>query len=151
MRFSFWRWTKFSVVGAIGMAVHLGLLALLVKVFGVHYLLATAISVETAVLHNFVWHCHWTWADRPVVGLAAVAATLLRFDLSNGFVSIAGNLFFMQLFAGEMGIDPLIASLLSIPPCAVINFLVSDRWVFLDPGAGLCFAGRRKTESETSD
>lgn len=151
MHFSFWRWTKFSVVGAIGMVVHLGLLALFVKVLGMHYLLATAVSVETAVLHNFFWHCHWTWADRPVAGLTAVAATLLRFHLGNGFVSIAGNLFFMQLFAGGVGIDPFIASLLSILPCALINFLVSERWVFLAPSAGLSFAVCREVKGETSD
>ena len=151
MRYSIWRWTKFSAVGSIGMAVHLGLLALFVKALGMHYLLATALSVETAVLHNFAWHCRWTWADRPVEGFSAVAATLLRFHLSNGLVSIAGNLFFMHLFAGGMGIDPFIASLLSIPPCALVNFLVSDRWVFLAPGAGLQLAGRGEASGDASD
>ena len=136
---SFWRWTKFSAVGSIGMGVHLGLLALFVKVFGMHYLVATALAVETAVLHNFVWHRRWTWADRPVAGISAIAATLLRFHLSNGLVSIAGNLLFMHLFAGVMGFDPLVASLLSIPPCALLNFLVSDRWVFLSSDAELDF------------
>jgi putative flippase GtrA len=144
---SLWRWTKFSVVGAIGMAVHLGLLAVFVKVFGMHYLLATAFAVETAVLHNFVWHCRWTWADRPVVGLTAVVAVLLRFHLSNGLISIAGNLFFMQLFVGGMALHPLVASLLSVPPCALINFVASDRWVFLStmvPGARDGATGARR-------
>jgi dolichol-phosphate mannosyltransferase len=150
-RWSFWRWTKFSAVGSIGMAVHLGLLALFVKVFGMHYLLATALSVETAVLHNFVWHCLWTWADRPVARLSAIAATLLRFHLSNGFVSIAGNLFFMHLFVGVMASDPFVASLLSIAPCAVINFMVSDRWVFLSPRGELRLAGRMEASGETPE
>jgi putative flippase GtrA len=144
MRCSIWRWTKFSAVGSIGMAVHLGLLALFVKTFGMHYMLATALSVETAVLHNFVWHCRWTWADRPLAGFSAIAATLLRFHMSNGFVSIAGNLFFMHMFAGKMGFDPFVASLLSIAPCALINFLVSDRWVFLPSGGELHLANTNR-------
>ena len=126
----FWRWTKFSAIGGIGMGVHLGLLALFVHGWGMHYLMATALSVEAAVLHNFVWHCKWTWVDRPVTGISALAARLFRFHMGNGLVSLAGNLFFMQLFAGVLGFDPLVASLLSIAPCAVVNFLVSDRWVF---------------------
>ncbi|MBI3934411.1 MAG: GtrA family protein [Acidobacteria bacterium] len=148
MRWSFWRWTKFSAVGSIGMVVHLGLLAVFVKVCGMHYLLATVLSVETAVLHNFVWHCRWTWADRSVAGVSAVAAALLRFHLSNGLVSIAGNLFFMHLFAGVMRVDPLVASLLSIAPCALINFLISDRWVFLSAAAGLDLAATSQVGGE---
>ena len=150
-RWSLWRWTKFSAVGSLGMAVHLWLLALFVNVFKMHYLLATALSVESAVLHNFVWHCRWTWADRRLDSAPAVFATLLRFHLSNGLVSIAGNLFFMHLFAGVMGYDALIASLLSIAPCALVNFLVSDRWVFLSPGGELHFAGRMEASEEASD
>jgi len=151
MQWSFWRWTKFSTVGSIGMAVHLGLLALFVKVLAMHYLLATALSVETAVLHNFVWHCRWTWADRPLDSASAVVATLIRFHLSNGLVSIAGNLFFMHLFAGVMGFDAFVASLLSIPPCALFNFLVSDRWVFLPSGSPLRLNTRMEVNGESLD
>ena len=135
MRWTDWRWIRFSAVGVIGLGVQLALLALFVKAFHIHYLLATALSVESAVLHNFAWHCRWTWADRPVAGPSAIVATLLRFNLSNGFVSIGGILFFMQLFAGVMRFDPVVASVLSLAPCALINFLVSDRWVFLSPGS----------------
>lgn len=125
------RCVKFYTVGSLGMIVHLSLLALFVRVFKMHYQLATALAVEAAVLHNFLWHRRWTWADRPFHGLAAVGARLFRFHLSNGLVSIVGNLFFMHLFAGVMRFDPIVASLLSIAPCALINFVVSDRWVFL--------------------
>jgi len=45
------RWLKFNAVGAGGVAVQLAFLALLVRL-GVHYLLATALAVEAAVLQN---------------------------------------------------------------------------------------------------
>jgi dolichol-phosphate mannosyltransferase len=125
------RCIKFYAVGSIGMAVHLGLMAVLVRLFHMHYQLATVLSVETAVLHNFLWHRNWTWSDRPVSGAAASLRRLLRFNLTNGLVSVLGNLFFMQLFAGVLRLDPMVASVLSIAPCALVNFLVSDRWVFL--------------------
>ena len=50
------RWLKFNGVGALGIVAQLGMLALLNGVFHVQYLIATAIAVESAVLHNFVWH-----------------------------------------------------------------------------------------------
>jgi len=121
----------FAGVGAMGFVVQLALLAILTSVAGWPYLLATCVAVEAAVLHNFAWHEQWTWADRPVEGVAATAARLLRFNLTNGLLSVLGNMFFMHLFAGVLGLDPVIASVASIAPCALVNFLVSDRWVFL--------------------
>ena len=57
------RWLKFNAVGALGMIVQLGSLGLLIHVLGMHYMLATALAVEAAVLHNFLWHRRWTWAE----------------------------------------------------------------------------------------
>lgn len=124
------RCLKFYAVGALGMSVHLALVAILVRVCQVEYQLATVLAVETSVLHNFAWHRKWTWADRPVSGIAAISARLLRFNLSNGLLSVLGNLFFMRLFVGVLHFDPIVSTLFSIVPCALLNFLVSNRWVF---------------------
>ena len=142
------RLLKFNAVGAIGMAVHVGLLLFLVQVCGMHYLLATALAVEAAVLHNFVWHWTWTWADRPIAGLSALAAALLRFNLTNGSISVVGNLLLMRLFAGTLGYHPLLATLLSISLCALFNYLVSDRWVFAPSApAPLCRGSLQATRT----
>ncbi len=58
------RWCKFNLVGGIGIAVQFGALFLLSSVFGFNYLFSTAIAVEAAVVHNFVWHEQFTWVDR---------------------------------------------------------------------------------------
>ena len=58
------RWCKFNVVGAMGMAVQLGSLALLNRLTEGHYLVATAVALELTLVHNFVWHLHYTWRDR---------------------------------------------------------------------------------------
>ncbi|MGH9783648.1 MAG: GtrA family protein [Terriglobia bacterium] len=125
------RWLKFNAVGALGMAVQLGSLGVFVHGFGLHYLLATALAVEAAVLHNFLWHRRWTWADRPGIANPAWGLLLLRFNLTTGMVSIVGNLLFMGLLAGAARLDPLLANLLSIGLCSLVNFLVCDRFVFL--------------------
>ena len=57
-------WLKFNSVGAIGIVVQLAAPAILKGWLQVEYLLATALAVEAAVLHNFIWHERWTWAER---------------------------------------------------------------------------------------
>lgn len=124
------RWVKFSSVGLIGIAVQIGAFTLLTSALRTNYLLATAVSVEAAVLHNFLWHERFTWADRRSRTRAIAVFRLLRFNLSNGLVSIAGNLVLMHLFAGTVHLPYLQSCLFSIACCALLNFLASDRLVF---------------------
>lgn len=130
----FRRWLRFNAVGAAGVAVQASMLTVLVSLGGMHYLAATAIAVESAVLHNFLWHWRWTWADRTGPESHGFFVSLLRFHLGNGLVSLTGNLLFMRLLVGAAGIPPLPANLLSIALCSLLNFLLSDRWVFLPVG-----------------
>jgi putative flippase GtrA len=124
------RWMKFNLVGAIGIAVQLGTLALLTALFRMDYMLATALAVEAAVLHNFVWHERFTWADRGSRRRRDALLRLVRFNLTTGAVSIGGNLLLMRLLVGQVHVPPVAANLMSIAGCSVVNFLVSDRWVF---------------------
>ena len=83
------------------MGVQLTALALLTHA-GWPVLLATALAVEAAVLHNFVWHERWTWSDRPVRGPQRLAR-LGQFHLANGAVSLGGNvvvMFALQTLGG---------------------------------------------------
>jgi putative flippase GtrA len=125
------RWLKFNAVGALGILVQLGCMGFLIHGLRLHYLVATALAVEAAVLHNFLWHRRWTWADRPGIAGPGWGFLLLRFNLTTGMVSIVGNLLFMGLLAGSAGLEPLLANLLSIGLCALVNFMVCDRFVFL--------------------
>lgn len=124
----FVRWLKFNAVGAIGIAVQLGALALFTSGLKINYLLATALSVEAAVLHNFIWHKLFTWADRRTTN---PLARFFRFNLTTGAVSIAGNLLSMKLLVGVMGMSYLPANLLSIAACSLLNFVIADRAIFL--------------------
>jgi putative flippase GtrA len=125
MSVRFWR---FNGVGVVGFVVQLAVLAVLLR-FHVHYLAATALAVEAAVLHNFLWHERWTWRDRPVSGLPRLAR-LWRFHALNGAVSLIGNLVLMRLLVGFLGMPPVPANLLSVLACALVNYAASDRIVF---------------------
>jgi putative flippase GtrA len=126
------RWLKFNLVGAAGIGVQLGILALLSAVFGVDYMVATALAVEAAVVHNFVWHERFTWADRNSGRRPERFARFLQFNMTTGAVSIGGNLLLMALLVERGHLPALVSNLVSIAVCSVANFVVSDRWVFRD-------------------
>jgi putative flippase GtrA len=123
---------KFNAVGGIGIPVQLAALAVLKGLLHVGYLPATALAVEMAVLHNFVWHERWTWAERTrsTRNVRGVLGRLARFNLSTGAVSVASNLLFMRLLVGQLHMQYLIANLVSIAVTSLANFLLSDLFVF---------------------
>lgn len=124
------RWAAFNAIGAAGMAVQVGMVAALVHLFHVHYAVATALAVEAAVLHNFVWHQRWTWRDRPVLRRRDGIARLGRFHLLNGSVSLVGNVVLTAIFTRGLGWDPVLSNLIAIGACSLVNFTASDSLVF---------------------
>ncbi len=123
---------RFYAVGALGIAVQLGVLVALTHA-GLNYVVATALAVEVAVVHNFVWHQHYTWGERQRRGLGGYLWRLLKFNATTGLVSIGGNVILMRLLVGEAGFRPVIANIVTIASCSLLNLLVSDRVVFRPP------------------
>lgn len=131
------RWLKFNVVGGIGIVVQFAALFMLKGVLHFNYLAATAIAVEAAVVHNFVWHEQFTWADRTnsdriKSSWRRTLSRFLRFHLANGAVSILGNLALMKVMVGLGHMNYLLANAIAIALCSLLNFLVSEEWVFQD-------------------
>ena len=122
------RWWKFNLVGAMGMVVQLTALAAVSRCVGGHYLCASAVAVELAVLHNFVWHLHFTWRDRRDDSM--VLSQLMRFHLSNGLVSMLGNLVLMRVLVQEARVPLLVANGIAILCCSIVNFCLGDNWSF---------------------
>ena len=126
----FLRWLRFNLVGGIGIAVQLGLLFLLKNAVHFNYLAATALAVEATVIHNFLWHERYTWADRVRLTWRDSLPRLLRFNLTNGAVSIAGNLGLMKLMVDMGHMNYLVANAIAIALCSLVNFIVSNEYVF---------------------
>jgi putative flippase GtrA len=124
------RWCKFNLVGGMGIGVQFVALFLLKSVLHFDYLLATAIAVQAAVVHNFVWHEQFTWADRVDSSWRSCFHRFARFNLTTGLVSILGNLALMKVMVGFGHMNYLVANGVAIALCSVANFLVSDNWVF---------------------
>ncbi len=123
------RLLKFHMVGAIGIGAQLCFLFLFKTVFHFNYLLATALAVEGAVLHNFLWHEHFTWADRRE-GHSGFFGRLLRFNFTTGMIAIVGNLLLMRLLVGTLHLQYMLSNLFAIGSCSLANFWATDRMVF---------------------
>lgn len=122
------RWLRFNAVGLAGMAVQLAVLALLSRMWRGHYLLASGMAVEAAVLHNFMAHMQCTWRERRrrIVPLSA----WWRFQVSNGGVSLAGNVLLMRMLVGGAHLPVLAANIIAVGVCGLANFWLGDSWVF---------------------
>jgi putative flippase GtrA len=126
----FHRWLKFNLIGTLGIVVQLTLLLGLKSGLRLNYLLATGLAVETTVIHNFFWHERYTWADRVHPSWQKSLPRLWRFNLATGGVSIVGNLALMKLLVGLGHMNYLIANAIAIASCSLLNFLVSEEWIF---------------------
>ena len=115
------RWLRFNAIGMAGAVVQLIALNVLLAC-GLHYLLATALAVETAILHNYCWHLRWTWKDRR--------GSIIRFHLANGVVSMVVNLAGMRWLAGGLGMPATTANLIAIVAASLLNYVLCCRFVF---------------------
>jgi len=122
------RWGKFNLVGAMGMVLQLCALALFNRCAPGHYLLTSAAALELTLLHNFVWHLRYTWHDRRHD--SELLAQLLRFHLSNGLVSMLGNLALMRILVQQAHLPVLVSNGIAILSCSLVNFCLGNNWTF---------------------
>jgi putative flippase GtrA len=121
------RWLKFNAVGAGGIVVQLLVLTVGTSVLKIDYLIATALAVEAAVIHNYFWHERFTWVDRAT---ESSWARFLKFNLTTGLFSIVGNMLLMKSLVDGAHLNYLVANLITIATCSIVNFVVSDLFVF---------------------
>jgi len=119
--------TAFASVGALGFAVQLAVVAVLIGPGRWPAPAATALGVEAAVLHNFVWHRRWTWRERSG---SSLAWQLRRFHLANGVTSLAGNVLLSTVLT-RAGLHALLANAIAVGVMSVVNYSLADRWVFV--------------------
>lgn len=118
--------TKFAIVGAIGIVVNEGLL-ILIKSTGVYFLTAGAVAIEVSILSNFVLNDLWTFRDRRT-GSAAVR--LVKFNA----LMIAGlvlNLAVLYAGVDYFGMTPEVANLVGIAAAFFLRYVLSVRYAWM--------------------
>ena len=120
----------FGSVAAGGFALQLAVLVTLAGGLGVNYLLATALAVEAAIVHNFFWHHRRTWSDRRVDGAREVCLRFARYNAGTALTSIGGNLLMMWILVSGAGLHYALANAITVPSLALVNFAYCDLLVF---------------------
>ena len=110
---------RFYVVGLLGIPVQLATLTVLARAMPAD--LATALAVETAIVHNYVWHARWTWRGRH--------GSFWRFNATTGAISIVANMAITKMLAAA-GIPLVAANALAIGICSVATYLAASRVAF---------------------
>jgi putative flippase GtrA len=99
---------------------------------GLGYLLSTALSVEAAILHGFFWHHCWTWRERRLsVRLTDLLLRAVRYNLAVGILAFTVNLGIMRGLVEGFGVHYLLAGLVATVCAGLLNFLISDSFIFV--------------------
>ena len=118
----------------MGAAIQLLLLYFATKEFDLPSVAAMPVAAEIALLHNFVWHECFTWRDRGVLRATSpgqIAARLGRFQIASGLISLGGNTIAMYFLVQRLEVPAMPAAVAAMALCSVVNFLATDRWVYV--------------------
>jgi putative flippase GtrA len=145
------RAAAFIIVGAGGFTVQIAMLAWLVSQ-GWPLAVATAVAVESAVLHNFGWHERWTWRDRAPD--SSRITRLARFHAAAGMVSLVSNVVLTWVLATLFHLPAVVANALAVGAASVANYVAADRWVFARSAAAfvaVCALASSASAAPSSD
>ena len=124
------KWLRFNAIGTMGVGVQLFLLFLLTRLLHIHYVIATLLAVECAIIHNFFWHQQWTWKENATQTKMDALRRFLKFNTSSGTVSLVGNVGITAALMQVVHLPLMICNILAIGACNIANFLFAHTFVF---------------------
>jgi len=116
---------KFCAVGLSGYVVNLSVFTFSLKVIGVHHLAAATFAFGVAVLNNFWWNRHWTFAARS--GHAGFQAARF-FAVSVGAFLI--QITILEILISVAGFPKIPAQAVSLIAATPFNFIGNKMWSF---------------------
>jgi len=127
------RFFKFGAVGLLGVGVNLGAYTLLYEWFGLKDFLARILAIEISVLNNFAFNYLWTWGDRGR-SWAGLPIRLLRYHgstfISSFVITLGIGWLVLQALPEQTPWMNYISHSAGIVAGMIVNYLMSDRWVF---------------------
>ena len=115
---------KFSLVGASGYVVNLGVFSALVLGADLYHRLAAVCSFLVAVTNNYTWNRLWTFRHQRG-GVAYQGARFLVVSV----LALAANLVVLQALV-SLGLGKVLAQAIAIVLVTPLNFLGNKLWSF---------------------
>jgi dolichol-phosphate mannosyltransferase len=121
---------KFMLVGASGIFVNEFFLWFLTEISGLYYLVSSLISIEIAIISNFILNEFWTFRDmsRKSQKNKDISKRFLKYNILNiggMIINIVGLYFFTSL-----GIYYLISNVIAIGIGFLWNYFFSLKWAW---------------------
>lgn len=115
---------KFCTVGASGYVVNLSVYTALLKLAGLHYLLAAVGSFLVAVTNNYLWNRLWTFRHER----GSFAYQGARF-LAVSTLALGANQVWLTVLVA-LGAGKIVAQAIAIILVTPLNFLGNKLWSF---------------------
>jgi len=118
------QFVKFGIVGVSNTLLTLVIYTVLLKVFGVWYLAASAIGFAVGATNGFLLNRRWTFRDH-----VGDALTPVRWAIVQG-CGLGVNEGLLYLFVHDAKLDKLVAQLCATAVVTVSTFFVNRAWTF---------------------
>jgi putative flippase GtrA len=118
------QFVKFGIVGVSNTVIAFGVYTLLLKVFGVWYLAASAIGFALGATNGFLLNRRWTFSDHVGDSLTPV-----RWGIVQG-CGLGLNEALLYVFVHDASLDKLVAQALATVAVTVSTFFVNRAWTF---------------------
>jgi putative flippase GtrA len=115
---------KFGIVGISNTLITLAVYTLLLKVFGVWYLAASAIGFVAGAVNGFLLNRRWTFR-----GHVGDALTPVRWGVVQG-CGLALNEALLYLLVDDVRLDKLLAQVCATAIVTVLTFFANRAWTF---------------------
>jgi dolichol-phosphate mannosyltransferase len=116
---------KFLLVGLSGYVLNLAIFTFSLKVLSVHHIAAATIAFGVAVMNNFWWNRHWTFAARD--GHAGFQAA--RF-FTVSVIAFLIQVGILEVLVASAGLPKVLAQAISLALATPVNFLGNKMWSF---------------------
>ena len=120
---------KYSLVGFSGVFINLGIYAFLTRYYNFSEAIAPLLSIEAALISNFLLNNFWTFGSRS--NQSRVRVKFIKFHLVSGLGALINYLVFLLLFF-FLEVHDIFANLIGIAFAAVVNYLINSNWTWKD-------------------
>ena len=120
---------KYSLVGFSGVVINLGIYAFLTRYYNFSEAIAPLLSIESAIISNFLLNNFWTFGSRS--NQSRVRVRFLKFHLVSGLGALINYLVFLLLFF-VLEVHDIFANLTGIAFAAIVNYLINSNWTWRD-------------------
>ena len=118
------QFVKFGIVGVSNTLISFAAYTLLLKVFDVWYLAASAIAFLIGAANGFLWNRRWTFREH-----VGDALTPVRWFTVQG-CGLGLNLLLIYLFVDHAGLNKLLAQACAVCVVTVLTFFANRAWTF---------------------